>query len=345
MGCTSCPAPTAEIVALAGATADRKGTGGLRDNGECCGRRLAMGRRRQRQDCRLAVASGPTWWCAFKAGTMPATRWWSDGRVYKLSLLPSGIVRQGKLSFIGNGVVVDPWALVEEIERIGRTGRGSFAGQPEARRQCQFDSAPAQRHRPGPRSCPRQQSRPGRDQDRHHRAAASALLTRTRSAVGRFGSAIWPTADYAGPTGRCALLLPTTTPSSPRAWASRLSTAEGTGRAAAREIAPKHSALSPTAYGVCLDQAYRQGRRILFEGAQGALLDVDHGTYPFVTSSNTLAGQAAAGAGDRAARGSTTSWALPRPIRRAWEAGPFPSELEDETGARSWASAAASSAP
>ena len=83
---------------------------------------------------------------------------------YKLSLLPSGVVRPGKLSIIGNGVVVDPWALLDEIDAMRGKGSTITPGQSEARRQRRADPAVARRARPGARGAPRRQ------EDRHHRA-------------------------------------------------------------------------------------------------------------------------------------------------------------------------------
>jgi adenylosuccinate synthase len=90
------------------------------------------------------------------------------------------------------------------------------------------------------------------------------------------------------------------------------------------EIAPKILPYSDAVWSL-LDESRREGKRILFEGAQGILLDIDHGTYPYVTSSNTVAGQAAAArASDR--RPSAMCSASPRPIRRVSGSGPFPTE-------------------
>ena len=100
--------------------------------------------------------------------------------------------------------------------------------------------------------------------------------------------------------------------------------------ASLREVAPKVLPFADAAWRI-LDDARRAGRRILFEGAQAAMLDVDHGTYPYVTSSNTLAGQAAAGSGSRRRRSALCS-ASSKPTRRGSASGPFPTELTDEIG-------------
>ena len=105
---------------------------------------------------------------------------------YKLSLLPSGVVRPGKLSIIGNGVVVDPWALLDEIETMRGKGLDISPAEAEARRQRGADPAVARRARPRPRGAPRRQARSARP------AAASARPMRTRSGAARCGSATSP---------------------------------------------------------------------------------------------------------------------------------------------------------
>src|SRR5207248_2071174 len=145
-------------------------------------------------------------------------------KTYKLSLLPSGVV-QGKRSIIGNGVVVDPWSLLEEIAKVGAAGL----------------------------------------------TVTPDILVLAENAV---------------------LVLPL-----------------------CRE----------------LDAARKAGKRVLFEGAQAVLLDIDHGTYPFVTSSNTVAGQAAAGAGVSPRAIGTVLGIVKSYTTRVGE-GPFPTELKDAVG-------------
>ena len=120
---------------------------------------------------------------------------------YKLSLLPSGVVRPGKLSIIGNGVVVDPWALVAEIETMRAKGLDDLAGESEARRQRRADPAVARRARPRPRGAARRQARSARP------AAASARPTRTRSGAARCGCATSPTRrrSRTGSTSCCCI--------------------------------------------------------------------------------------------------------------------------------------------
>jgi len=240
---------------------------------------------------------------------------------YKLSLLPSGVVRPGKLSIIGNGVVVDPWALVEEIERLRGLG---VAITPDTLKIAENATLILPPH--------------GR-LDRAREAAQGAR------AIGTTGRGIGPA--YEDKVGRRAVRVCDL--ADPDLLAERVDTLLVHHNALLRglgeteidreeligllcEVAPK---VLPYVDRVWhrLDSARQAGKRILFEGAQGALLDVDHGTYPYVTSSNTVAGQAAAGAGIGPA-------AIDRVlgITKAYTtrvgSGPFPTELTDEIGQR-----------
>ncbi len=242
-----------------------------------------------------------------------------DGVVYKLSLLPSGIVRPGKLSVIGNGVVVDPWALAEEIEAI--RGQGVEIS-PENLKLADNTALILPLHSAV---------------DRAREAA------RGEQKIGTTGRGIGPA--YEDKVGRRAVRVCDL--SDPEGLASRVDALllhhnaimKGLGEpifdreelvAGLLEVAPR---ILPYADRVWqrLDQANRKGRRILFEGAQGALLDVDHGTYPFVTSSNTLAGQAASGAGV-ALRAVNYVLGITKAYTTRVGSGPFPTELHDETG-------------
>jgi len=204
-------------------------------------------------------------------------------QVYKLSLLPSGVV-QGKLSVIGNGVVVDPWALLAEIAKVEAQG---VKITPEllvlADNACLILPI--------------------------HSDLDIAREARSTQKIGTTGRGIGPA--YEDKVGRRAIrVADLADPSTLRAKIDRMLTHHdalrvGLGLEPADadallekllEVAPKVLAYAQPAWRV-LDAKVRQGRRVLFEGAQGALLDVDHGTYPFVTSSNTMAGQAAAGSG------------------------------------------------
>ena len=198
-----------------------------------------------------------------------------DGKVYKLALLPSGVV-QGKPSIIGNGVVVDPWHLVGEIEKIEAQG---VAISPDILTIA--DNA-----------CLILPIHPALDVARE--AAASAPGAK----IGTTGRGIGPAYE--------ALL------------------------ASLLEIAPKILPYVKPAWRV-LDQAQKDGKRVLFEGAQGAFLDVDHGTYPYVTSSNTVAGQAAAGSGV-GPRGVGYVLGIVKAYTTRVGEGPFACELDDEVG-------------
>ena len=238
---------------------------------------------------------------------------------YKLSLLPSGVVRPGKLSIIGNGVVVDPWALIDEIEAIRAKGVEVDPGNLKL-----ADNAALILPSHG-----------ALDRAREERLNDSRIGTTGRGIgpayedkVGRRALRVCDLADQQALEQRVdqlllhhnALLRGLAKPEVDRAdLIVKL-----------REIAPH---ILPYAEPVwrLLDEARRNGRRILFEGAQGAMLDVDHGTYPYVTSSNTVAGQAAAGLG--IAPGAV---GFVLGITKAYTtrvgSGPFPTELNDEIG-------------
>jgi adenylosuccinate synthase len=240
-------------------------------------------------------------------------------RTFKLSLLPSGVVRPGKLSIIGNGVVVDPWALLKEIEAIRAQG---VPVTPENLKVAENAALILPLHG---------------DIDRLREEA------RGTQKLGTTGRGIGPA--YEDKTARRAIRLCDL--SDGAALERKLdelllhhnALRRGLGhpeidrkalRDALAEIAPK---ILPYADPVWmrLDEARRAGTRILFEGAQGAMLDVDHGTYPYVTSSNTVAGQAAVGSGLGPA---ATGYVLG--ITKAYTtrvgSGPFPTELTDAIG-------------
>ena len=242
-----------------------------------------------------------------------------DGVVYKLSLLPSGIVRPGKLSVIGNGVVVDPWHLVEEIERLRAQG---VAISPENLRIADNATLILPLHR---------------ELD-HFRETSNAGLK-----IGTTKRGIGPA--YEDKVGRRAIrVIDLKDPAILKAKIERLLAHHnalrrglGIGEVDASElleqltkVAPQVLPYADTVWAL-LDSERRAGKRILFEGAQGALLDVDHGTYPFVTSSNIVAGQAATGSG---LGPSAVGYVLG--IAKAYTTrvgeGPFPTELFDETG-------------
>ncbi|HEU0118008.1 MAG TPA: adenylosuccinate synthase [Alphaproteobacteria bacterium] len=208
-----------------------------------------------------------------------------DGKTYKLSLLPSGVVRPGKLSVIGNGVVVDPWALLKEIESVRQQG---VHVSPETLLVAE--------------NCPLILPVHGAV-DRAREAAKGD------NKIGTTGRGIGPA--YEDKVARRAIrLCDLKDPDILGAKIEQMllhhnALLRGFGaeeidpshmRKELLEIAPK---LLPYAAVVWqrLEEARKENKLMLFEGAQGAMLDVDHGTYPFVTSSNTVASAAAAGSG------------------------------------------------
>jgi adenylosuccinate synthase len=208
-----------------------------------------------------------------------------DGATYKLSLLPSGVVRRGKLSVIGNGVVIDPRALIEEIERL--KGQGIDVA-PENLRVAENATLILPLH-----------------QELDAIRESGDGLTR----VGTTRRGIGPA--YEDKVGRRAIRVmdlaepPVLKRKIERLLVHHNALRRGMGIApvsaeAVQEqlesIAPRVLPYMDSVWSL-LDRKRREGKRILFEGAQGALLDIDHGTYPFVTSSNTVAAQAATGSG------------------------------------------------
>ena len=249
-----------------------------------------------------------------------------DGTTYKLSLLPSGVVR-GTPSVIGNGVVLDPWALRDEIERLGAQGVVATPETLRDRRHLRADPAAPPRPRRAARGC----------------ASGAGKIGTTRRGIGP---------AYEDKVGRRAMRvcdLAISTPSRPqldRLLAHHDALRAGFGAAPVdraalvADLGAIAGFVLPFAKPVWrdLNEARSRGKRILFEGAQGVLLDVDHGTYPFVTSSNTIAGTAAGGSGlGPAAVGFVLGIAKAYTTRVG--SGPFPTELradgpEGDTGER-----------
>jgi adenylosuccinate synthase len=242
-----------------------------------------------------------------------------DGVTYKLSLLPSGIVRPGKLSIIGNGVVVDPWALAAEIDKLKGQGvsisRGNLRIAGNAALILPLHG----------------------ELDRIREEAAGDAK------IGTTGRGIGPA--YEDKVGRRAIRvndlsdLSTLSPKIERLLAHHNALRRGLGHAEIsaasvldqlREIAPKVLPYSDAVWQL-LDEVKREGKRILFEGAQGIMLDIDHGTYPYVTSSNTVSGQASSGSG---LGPSSIGYVLG--IAKAYTtrvgSGPFPTEQQNEVG-------------
>src|SRR5262252_7698180 len=242
-----------------------------------------------------------------------------DGTTYKLSLLPSGVVRKGKLSVVGNGVVNDPWALADEIDKIEKLG-----------------------------------VKISRDNLRIAENATLILplhreldaLRETQAGHGKIGTTkrgIGPA--YEDKVGRRAIRvmdlqdLPSLKPKIERILAHHNPLRRGLGQPeiSADTLCDELTAIAPrvlpfvdTVWAL-LDVKRRQGKRILFEGAQGALLDIDHGTYPFVTSSNTVAAQAATGTG-LGPGGLGYVLGICKAYTTRVGQGPFPTELNNEIG-------------
>ncbi|MCC7049950.1 MAG: adenylosuccinate synthase [Alphaproteobacteria bacterium] len=205
---------------------------------------------------------------------------------YKLSLLPSGVVRPGKLALIGNGVVVDPWALLAEIETV--RGQGVAVG-PENLRVA--DNAPLILPLHSELDKAREAAQGGA-----HKIGTTGrgIGPAYEDKVGRRAIRLCDLADPAGLEARIASLLTHHNILRKGLGLPEVTPAEL--KAKLMEIAPR---LLPFAEPVWqrLDGLRRAGRRILFEGAQAIMLDVDHGTYPYVTSSNAVSGMAAVGSG------------------------------------------------
>ena len=242
-----------------------------------------------------------------------------DGTTYKLSLLPSGVVRPGKLSVIGNGVVIDPHALAAEIDRLA--GQGVTVSPKNLRIA---DNAPLilSLHR---------------ELDKVRESSGSG----TR--IGTTGRGIGPA--YEDKVGRRAIrLIDLSEPEALDGKIGRLLThhnplRRGFGLPEVTVAAMREELLSAAPrvlpfmdrVSELLEGRRRAGERILFEGAQGALLDIDHGSYPFVTSSNTVAAQAAIGSG-LGPRAINCVLGITKAYTTRVGEGPFPTELKDATG-------------
>src|SRR5580700_3502623 len=237
---------------------------------------------------------------------------------YKLSLLPSGVVR-GKLSIIGNGVVVDPWALLAEIETM--RGKGLDISPKNLKLA---DNAALILPSHGALDRAREERRGDKKIGTTGRGIGPAYEDK----VGRRAIRVCDLADKQALEDRVDEVLLHHNALLRGLDAQEVDRKQLLG--ALREVAPKVLPYAATCWRI-LDEVRRAGRRVLFEGAQAAMLDVDHGTYPYVTSSNTLAGQAAAGAGIAP---SAIGFVLG--ITKAYTtrvgAGPFPTELTDAVG-------------
>ncbi|MBP7335303.1 adenylosuccinate synthase [Niveispirillum sp.] len=242
-----------------------------------------------------------------------------NGVVYKLSLLPSGVVRPGKLSVIGNGVVVDPWALLKEIAAIQEKG---VEITPETLLVAENCALILPLHSAVDKA--REEARGVNKIGTTGRGIGPAYEDK----VARRAIRVCDLADEAVLEQKVEQLLFHHNALLRGLGAEELNKDEVL--AELREVAPKLLPYSAVVWKR-LDEARRQGKRILFEGAQGAMLDVDHGTYPFVTSSNTVAGNAAAGSGmGPGAVGHVLG--ITKAYTTRVGSGPFPTELHDEIG-------------
>src|SRR6056297_2342734 len=260
--------------------------------------------------------------CRFQGGHNAGHTLVIDGKVYKLHALPSGVVRGGKLSVIGNGVVLDPWNLLKEIETIRAQG---VEITPETLMIAENTPLILPYHG---------------ELDRAREEAASK-----GTKIGTTGRGIGPA--YEDKVGRRAVRVAdladeaTLTARVDRALQHHDPLRRGLGIAAVdrealiaqlMEIAPQILPYAAPVWKV-LGEQRKAGKRILFEGAQGALLDIDFGTYPFVTSSNVLAGQAATGTGVGPGAIDFVLGIVKAYTTRVGE-GPFPTELHDADGER-----------
>ena len=237
-----------------------------------------------------------------------------DGEVFKLSLLPSGVVRPGKLSILGNGVVIDPWALLDEVDAIAKQG---VEITPENFLISETAALILPLH-----------GRLDRAREGRIGTTGRGIGPAYEDKVARRGLRVCDLDDTVGLSTKIDGLL---------AHHNALSRGFGLPEEDKDELLDVLKAVAPRVLKYAapvweiLDEARRKGRRILFEGAQGIMLDIDHGTYPFVTSSNTVAGQAAAGTGIGAG---AIDYVLG--ITKAYTtrvgAGPFPTELDDDVG-------------
>ncbi|HEY1747336.1 MAG TPA: adenylosuccinate synthase [Xanthobacteraceae bacterium] len=242
-----------------------------------------------------------------------------NGVTYKLSLLPSGVVRPGKLSVIGNGVVLDPHALLAEIAVLAKQG---IEVTPDNLRIAENAALILPLHRE-------------LDTLRESASAALSIGTTRRGIgpayedkIGRRAIRLMDLADGATLDRKIERLL--MHHNALRKGLSLEPIAAEEVRNDLMSVAPKVLPFMDTVWAL-LDLKRREGKRILFEGAQGALLDVDHGTYPFVTSSNTVAAQAAIGSGlGPGAVGYVLGICKAYTTRVG--AGPFPTEQKNEIG-------------
>jgi adenylosuccinate synthase len=242
-----------------------------------------------------------------------------NGNTYKLALLPSGVLRSSKLSVIGNGVVFDAQAFVAELEKLRSQG---VAITPDNLRVAENVTLILPLHRE-------------LDAIRENANKATAIGTTQRGIgpayedkVGRRAIRLMDLADPQTLPHKIERLL-----THHNALRRGLNLPEVDANALLKELVAVAPQVLPFADSVwnLLDHKRREGKRILFEGAQGALLDVDHGTYPYVTSSNTVAAQAATGTGMGPGSVGYVLGICKAYTTRVGQ-GPFPTELTNEIG-------------
>jgi adenylosuccinate synthase len=244
-----------------------------------------------------------------------------NGVTYKLALLPSGVLRPSKLSVIGNGVVFDPQAFLDEVAKLQKQG---VAISPDNLRVAENVTLILPLHRE-------------LDSIRENASKATAIGTTQRGIgpayedkVGRRAIRLMDLDDLQSMPHKVERLL-----AHHNAIRRGLSLKEIDGGEILKDLtalAPKVLPYAETVWRL-LDQKRREGKRILFEGAQGALLDVDHGTYPYVTSSNTVAAQAATGTGMGPGAVGYVLGICKAYTTRVGQ-GPFPTEQDNELGRR-----------
>ena len=242
-----------------------------------------------------------------------------DKKVFKLRLLPSGIVREGKISILGNGVVIDPWSLLNEIEEIKKQGVNvtpdNFMISESASLILPFHQE--------------------MDEIREDAAGIGKIGTTRRGIgpcyedkVGRRSIRVMDLRSESNLDKRLENVL--SHHNAIRKGLNKKILEKGDLKQKLLKIAPEILKYAQPVW-LKIHQYKNDRKKILFEGAQGILLDVDHGTYPFVTSSNTVPAMAATGSGTGP---NTINYVLG--ITKAYTtrvgSGPFPSELKDEIG-------------
>jgi adenylosuccinate synthase len=244
-----------------------------------------------------------------------------NGVTYKLALLPSGVLRPSKLSVIGNGVVFDPQAFLDEVAKLQKQGVAVGADNLRVAENVTL-ILPLHREL---------------DSIRENASKATAIGTTQRGIgpayedkVGRRAIRLMDLDDLQSMPHKIERLL-----AHHNAIRRGLNLKEIDGGEILKDLtalAPKVLPYAETVWRL-LDQKRREGKRILFEGAQGALLDVDHGTYPYVTSSNTVAAQAATGTGMGPGAVGYVLGICKAYTTRVGQ-GPFPTEQDNELGRR-----------